>query len=388
MIPRTVSASSLLVAEGCLSRWRATYMGRTTDISNSAADTGTVYHGCLQQMVQDCILDGKMELWTLEHLRALYEFSYIGVFKSFDFETETFKDGWTLAQKWFKRTDLTDREVLSVEQKLTFPVKTSAGIIPCTYIIDRLDKIGPNKYEVVDYKTIRYAPNVKELKRKIQARIYALAIQIQFPDAEEIWVTFDCIRHDPMGSVKFTKEENGQTYRQLQKAIERIIATPDTDVPETLNAECQYCPRKLRCKTLQRNFLNGGFQSITVDEAIKILAQVEYQQKGLEAAQKELGQIITTFAEEKDITNWDLPDGGEVKITVKGSRYLTSTEEVIGVIGFEATKRYGKIGMAEYDHMLKSDEFTDEQKARLKKLIGKSYGNPSVKVIPPPSMDE
>lgn len=384
-----------------MARWKAENLERGADLSNKAADTGTAVHGGLEYFVDWCILQGHMEDWNLAKLKEFYEMSYMETFRSADFEADTFKDGWKLCQVWFKRTDLSNRTVLSVEQKLNFPLNTSVGPIPVTYIRDRFDQLkAPNAdgsggiYEVVDYKTIRFAPKNSELKGKIQPRIYALATQIEFPQAEQIWVTFDCLRHDPIGSVMFTRDDNVKTYRWLQKEAERIIAAnPDLTDPkdpnfvrETLNAECRFCIRKLRCKTLQSNHLAGGVFSVTPKEAAERIALVNHQLSALQSVQDQLEDIIVKNARELDITEWNQPDGSKVKLTVKGMRYIDQSL-AMNIIGPALAQRYGKLNIGELDELLKGDELTDLQKTQLKGLIGKNYSEPSVKIIPPTAID-
>jgi hypothetical protein len=389
MIPRTLSASSLNTAELCLARWKAENLNRGASLSNKAADTGTAVHGGLEYFVDWCILKGHKEDWTEAKLREFFEISYMETFRSGDFDAPTFADGWHLCKVWFKRTDLSNRRVLSVEEKLHFPLKTSVGIIPITYIRDRFDELSPpdedgsgGRYEVVDYKTIRFAPKNSELKGKIQPRIYALATQIEYPQAEQIWVTFDCLRHDPIGSVMFTRDDNARTYRALQKAAERIIAWPDDkEPPETLNSECQYCIRKLFCKTMQSNQLAQGIMAVPPDLAIQKIALVNHQLKALERVQEELNRIIVRHAEEMDLTEWVQPDGSKVKLSVSGRRNVDS-RMVANVVGPAIAQRYGNFPMAAIDELLKGDELSDAQKAQLKGLIGKNYSDPSVKVIP------
>jgi hypothetical protein len=267
-------------------------------------------------------------------------------------------------------------------------------MVPVTYIRDRFDclKEPENErgkggvFEVVDYKTIRFAPKISELKGKIQPRIYALATQIEYPEAEQIWVTFDCLRHDPIGSVMFTREDNARTYRALQKAAERIIAVEEDKVTETLNSECQYCIRKLQCGTLRSNVLAGGFLSVTPDEAASRLAQVDHQLKALKAVSDQLSSIVSTHARTLNITEWDQPDGSVVKMTVKKFRHL-DPRVATTIIGPELSQRYGKIGMAEIDELMKGSDLTDAQKVQLKGAIGLDYSEPTVKIVPRAPMD-
>jgi hypothetical protein len=185
----------------------------------------------------------------------------------------------------------------------------------------------------------------------------------------------------------FTREDNARTYRALQKAAERIIAWPEEkDPPETLNGECQYCIRKLRCKTMQSNQLAGGVMSVPVNEAIEKIALVNHQLKALERVQEQLNGIITKYAEKLDITEWEQPDGSIVKLSVTPRRTADS-RMIATIVGPEISQRMGNFSMAAIDALIKGDEITAEQKKQIKALIGRNYSDPSVKIIPPSPMD-
>lgn len=386
MIPRTLSASSLLVAESCLARWTAEYFHRAGSPGGDAANVGTSVHYALEMYVKACIIEETHEP-TLSLIMDLYKMGYMQTFDTANLATENFMDGASLVEKWWKRTNFDGFKVISAEQKSTFPVKTSAGDIPFNYIWDRADQLGPKEYRIVDYKTVRLPITATGLKEKIQPRCYGLAGQIQFPDAERIWVQFDLLRHDPVGIV-FTREDNAATWRFLKASAERLIDTDEKDPPEKLNPDCRYCVRKHACVTLQKNVMAGGVFSIDPETAPDRRAEVKYAMDALKVMADDLDKIILQHAESNMTLEWQTE---KTKVTI-GARSQRSidAERAAKVIGSDLVAQYGKLNITDVDKLLKPDnpQLTDDQKRQLKALIVRTTGEAGVKVAPVSPIDD
>lgn len=387
MIPKTLSASSLQVADACLARWVAEYFHRASGPGGVAANLGTAVHGGLELYVKAVYMEKTHEP-SLQLLLDLYKMSYITTFDSANLATEEFMDGVEMCDKWFKRTSFDGFTVLSAERKDTFPIKTSAGDIPFNYIWDRADQLGPDEFRIVDYKTIRLPISPAGLKEKIQPRCYGLAGQIQFPQAKRIWVQFDLLRHDPVGIV-FSREDNIATWNFLKASAERLIATDENDPPEKLNPDCRYCVRAASCNTLKKNAMVGGIFSITdPNEAVERRAEVKYAITALEKLGDDLDKIILKHAEHTMSLEWETPTT-KVEITAARRRGIDA-ERASRIIGDELMREYGQLRMGDIDKLLRpaNPQLTDEQKAQLKALIYKTTGEPGVKVSPVSPLDD
>ena len=205
MIPRTLSASSLQVWTLCPDRWVAEYMNRAPSFSNSAADVGTAVHGGLEMFVKAFFVDKTHDPVALgrvkqkELLITFYQMSYVQTFGTADMETPEYKDGFQLTMRWFERTDLAAKQMIGVEsvelkETIKVPYNHPDGTVKeldFNYIMDRVDQLADTVWEVVDYKTIRVPLQPDDLEDKLQARAYALAIQIKHPEATHVKVTFD-----------------------------------------------------------------------------------------------------------------------------------------------------------------------------------------------------
>lgn len=391
MIPKTLSATSLHVAELCMARWEAEMFHRGKGQWNTAAMLGTTVHNALEQYVKLCIMDSQFPA-TEKQLLEFFLMQYYATFGSGGNlkEDENYLDGVKMLKAWFKRTDFTGVKVLSVEIKENFPLPTSAGEIPLNYIWDRHDELSNGVLKVVDYKTNRWGINPSDLKQKLQARLYALAAAIKYKgtDYKEIWVEFDMLRHDGPVGVSFSRDDNAETYRHIQRLAEKIIEEDEGFQNETLNPECNFCPRKAKCGALRRNILIGGIQSVDSEDLVDLRAMMEWQKKGVGALIAELDERILAEAKELDVFSFD-SDSNTLNIGVS-SRRAVDADRVEKVVGEELFGKFGgrSLTMGNLDKMLKSPLLTDEQKAQIKTLIFKSHGEPRVSVKAKGDFDE
>lgn len=387
MIPKSLSATSMEVATLCMARWEAEMFHRGRGMQNDAAATGSSVHGALEMYVKEAIMEGKFPT-TVKTLLDFFKMSYMTTFGTADTSGENYDDGIAMLKAWHKRTDFTEFEVVSVEVKTFFNIKTSAGDIPFNYIWDRFDNLGNGVYRVVDYKTNRWGINPGDLIPKVQARAYGLAAQIQHPNAKRIWVQFDMLRHDGPVGVAFSRDDNIATWNFLKSSAERIIATPEGSAEERLNPACNFCVRKTSCETLLKNQMVGGVGRFASGaEAVDIRANLEFQKKAVTSALAELDTFILGQAKTEDVYGYESSDN-ELTIGVS-SRRAVDSDRVSLVIGEQLFAKYGgkSITMANYDKLLKGDELTEDQKKELRGLQFKNQGEPRVSIKPKSLID-
>lgn len=379
MIPTSVSASSLLVSEACTERWKAENFYKAPQESSMPADVGTTCHFALEEFVKAVYLEKRIEFDNVAYLNDMYRIGYVQTFGNADYDTPEFADGAELIAKWYDRNKMgLSNTVLSCEVKEHFPIKSKAGVIPFTFIWDRCDQIGPDEYEVVDYKTLRARVTADQLKTKIQPRAYALAAQIKFPNAKRIWVSFDMLRHDGIVGAVFTRDENAATYRYLQRAVNRIIDTDEDSTEERLNEECKWCIRKTVCETLLKATEFGSVHGATPDELVERRFKVASAALALKYAQDELDKALFAIAEKEDKTEWETPDF-KVEFTARKMRKADS-HGIAAIVGPDIAAKYGNFTVTNLDKLLKSNDITPEQKKQVERHITQSYSSPTPKI--------
>lgn len=380
MNPYSFSATSLQVADLCMARYNAEYIIRAPNIQGTAANVGIVCHGTLEDFLR-AVFIRKDAVWDEEVFWNMFHQHSDAVLGP-DRTSELYKDAYDLCYKWFhakdRYKDLAAVEILSLESKNNFPIKTSIGVKPVNYIMDRLDRLGPGEYRVVDYKSNRVPLNEKQLRRKLQARLYALMVQIKYKDAERIWVQFEFLRHGPV-EVLFTRDDNVTMYRELQRRTEAIIQTPDNKVPETLNEECGYCVMKASCKKLQTHIQVGGILGKTPDELAEIHYNIANQAKAQKLLLDQVEDLLLKHAIAEEITEFDT-EFGEVKVVLP-TRRSVNHEMAAAVLGPSGLLQdYQHFSVTDLDKIIKNKMLPDGQLELLKLCITRTAGDPTVKV--------
>lgn len=394
MIPRTLSASSLQVASLCLDRWAAEYIDRTPAVDNNAALTGSAVHGALEDFVVAFFIKKTHDVSMSQTqkksvLETFYLMSFVKVFGHSDTSIPEYADGWELAQKWLKRTDLAAKDMIGVETvevKETIEVPYNSpdggqGVIPFNYLMDRVDQISPTEWEVIDYKTVRVPITIEDLEAKIQARAYALALQIKHPEATKIKVTFDLLRHEPV-SIFFTRDDNIAFWNFLVDETQRLVDTPREKVRPKLNAECGYCVKKFDCELMTKNIAAGGVHSIPVDNAISLVDQLKMQMKANKIIVENLEEQIMKHAAASEQLEW-VTENGELEVQIGVSRRRNfPAQRAAEIMGEQLFAQMGNMTLGNLEKIIKDESVEESVREELKGLIYWANGDLTVKIKP------
>lgn len=393
VIPRSISATSLEVAALCVARWKAEHYERGQGMKGDAASVGIVCHGALEEFVR-AVFVRKDGAWEWELLEKYFHETYDKIFGP-DRTLPFYEDAKTILLNWFMRDDIYDYlcsvKILSLESKNSFGVKgtdpaTEKKVeVPFNYVMDRVDRISPTEIKVVDYKTNRHALTEAQLRRKKQARYYALAIQIVFPKTERITVEFDFLRHHPVSTV-FTREDNIITWRELVRSLQQILNTPEDRAPETLNPMCGYCIRKASCATLASNIAAGGILSKDLKYLADLHAKLADQQKAQNLLMGEIELLLLNHAVEQDVLEYEV-DGTLVEVVPK-TRRTVNNEVVAAILGGSALQ-YANFTVTQVSKLLtRNSPLTEIQKDLLKQAITVEVQEPKVKITPTSGFDD
>lgn len=384
MIPKSISASSLTTAAECMARFKATAMERGTGKGSEPAWLGTTLHYALEYFLEPEYV--ATMAWEWERLLEGYMKGWALTFVGQPMEGEWWHDGLAILQKWYGRNDIQndilDNEIISREIKETFVVPYWIDNVryemPCNFIIDRLDKLDEGVYRVVDYKSQRTPLKPEDLKYKIQPKLYALAVQIKFPDAKEIWVQFDFLRYERV-AVLFTKQDNINTWKFLMAELQRIVDTPFEDPPETLNEGCRYCPKRFTCEALQSNLRAGGIFTLSIEQLAELLYQLKGQVEAIKSTIDDVELAMMKHALEEDMTEFDL-DRHKVTVVAPKKRVI-DRDLMSAIIGPELMKDYGRLNLGDLDALRKDPRLGPAQASLMNTAISYKQGDPQVKVM-------
>lgn len=382
MIPERLSATAVDTFENCEYRYKAERLDRVPDIQGSAAGLGTVFHNTVQWWVESgsYLTNAGWTEWE-----AKLEEEWYKVFSTLDRYDELVE----MSQDWLSthgQAYWSERQVISTEQENYFVIKFSeAPSEPgatffrfewrVVIIIDRLDdkSNGQRKViEVVDYKTWMQPVQPDEVQYKIQARMYALFVQLMYPEVETVWVTFDQTRYVESGA-SFSKDENRKTYAYLQKVSRRIFASDGSK--RTLNIDCRWCVAKATCPVLLANIEGGGmFSDLTIEQVVDKRALVHAQVAALKPMLEQLNEVLMDFCD----NNGELQgiEGHEHVMKLRSrSKRTPQTNMIRMVVGDIISAKYPKMNLTEIKKMLATEDLTQEQIAQVNSFIIKEKGS-------------
>lgn len=391
MRPKTISASSLQDAQDCLALYHAKHFERVPESGKKEpAKRGTTVHYALQHFVKAVCIDKTASWDDKKLLRKLYDEGYVLTFATCDRTTSWYQSGWKMVLRWHARTDLSDVEVLSVEEKRRTPVPSArydrrkpaaqqsktSGIVPLTYIWDRCDRYihpitGNRVIRIVDYKSQNRPISAEKLKNKLQAKIYACAAMTYFKDErpDQIRIQFDFLQYEPI-EISYTPEECVRIWVDLRRELQRIMDIPAARrLPRQLGAHCKYCPIAFSCDEVRKNIDGGGIHSLDTAGQASLRAELEGRKEALGALIAQLDEHLIAEANELDMTEFV---AGEHTVRLKlGSRRIIDQALALKIMGPDLYVQYAPLTVEKWEELMRSDEVDVEQKKLMKGVIEK-----------------
>ena len=371
MEPRSLSATALASFKECEARYKAEQIDRIPDIPGEAALLGTTCHSALEDFVASGQAKAGEPLGVLEdHFVRHYHLNF-----SHD---ERLAEGLAMMKRWHDRQDWTDVLVLSTEVKESVLIPTSIGDIPFNFIMDRVDlNERTGAVTVVDYKSNWVPMTFDDLRSLPQPQLYGMVARLRYPEAEEIWVKFDFLRHDPIG-IKVSKEDNRNAWEWLKRTAEEIIASDG--LTERLNKNCVWCVRSHTCATMKANLEGGGIMAVAHDipSAARRHLELSIAQKVLKTQMEEIDAIITNHMEHEGLTEFETND---MVVKLSSGRRRQVDSQIVGkIVGADTFLKYGDIGITKVEKMIKDEPLTPEQVTAIENNISWRFNKVGVKV--------
>lgn len=384
MIPLTISPTALETAQECLAKFNAHAIKKGGDSPNAAALLGTSLHSALEMFVKQ---DGM--IWDYGFLEVMFRMHFVKQFPEvIDVdEDDWYKQGIEICKNWFNRSyqlsDIKSGTIIEKEIKRNFPVPYKINgetrNVPFNYIIDRLDRLDDDIYRVVDYKSQRSPLRADEMMKKLQVRGYSLATRIVYPNAKLIHVQYDFLRYQSV-TVTLTREDDARTWNYIKTLLQRIVDTPDDDIPERLGAGCKYCLRKVSCKKLRANIEAEGILGKSIDELIEARQELDGKMGGLGLIIADIDNLLLAYAKAEDLDSFP-SDDFNVEV-VRSSRRYVNAERIAEILPREVLAKYGHINVGDLDK-IKNDPLLDNtQRSLLSTAVSVKTGEDKIKVTP------
>lgn len=277
-----------------------------------------------------------------------------------DEEKAFFAEGVRMLKKFYEKNapwnylvvDLESRFEVSLVDEKTGETHILAGII------DRIDKLPDDKYEIIDYKTGKKMPSQDMLNRDLQLSLYSLGLQNRWPHLkpEDIKLSLYFLKHDE----KLTAHPAPDATEKIKKHVLKTIAEiqeriksgkPFEPMPSILCNWCGYRPLCPAWKHLYKNQNPGIANQVEENNAVNEYLALKKSEKKIAARMDELQEQLKAYMDREGLTR---VFGDEGYITKKNQqRYEYDFERV-------------KVLLSPFG---KWDDILDPDPAKLKKIL-------------------
>ena len=238
-----LSFSKISAYRFCPWKYKLLYMDGMKIAPNPHISLGLTVHRTLEDFHKN---DGK----SLDDLLEIYDKVWVN--EGFQNPQQTmhfYEKGEKMLKDYFEWCQLRKSEVVAVEKEFRFPV----GSRFLRGIIDRIDKLPDDTYEVIDYKTHAEMWEQAKIDSDLQLTLYAMGCEkiMKTPPA---LLSYYFLAHNKVVTTNRSKIQIDAALEELEQVaqkIERKEFPPDT-------SRCPRCDFKQFCKFSTAKGISGN----------------------------------------------------------------------------------------------------------------------------------
>ena len=222
-----------------------------------------------------------------------------------------FEDGVRMLKRFYEKNAPWNYAVADLESRfevvLTDDKSGQTHIL--AGIIDRIDKLPDDTYEIIDYKTSKRMPSQDAVNRDRQLALYSLGLQKRWPHlaAEDIKLSLYFIKHGQKLSTKATRESTAKAASELLGTINEIQGRlhdnkPFEPMPSILCNWCEYRPICPAWKHLYKNQETRIKNQVEANGAINEYLHLKKEKQKAETRLDELEAEIRGYMDREGLT--------------------------------------------------------------------------------------
>ncbi|TSC68146.1 MAG: Uncharacterized protein G01um101466_539 [Parcubacteria group bacterium Gr01-1014_66] len=206
-------------------------------------------------------------------------------------------------QPWnFNVVDLESRFELAIQDPKTLTTHTIAGIM------DRIDKLADDSYEIMDYKTSRKMKSQEGADNDFQLSLYHLGLLKRWPhiQPERITLSLYYVKHNEKITTRRTREDSKRVEEYALSTIRDIEARLDTnDFPPQPSVLCDWCGYKAQCPAWKFLFTKPETENLKRENIENIVEEFFDMKKTSQETTKRIAELqtdIKAYMEQEGIT--------------------------------------------------------------------------------------
>lgn len=306
--------SSIKTYSLCPLQYKYTYIDR---IQNEKLvlkrDNGKIIHKMLELLAPNPTFDG-LECISNETLMI---FS-----KKYPFEQ--IMSCIAFVKRWFS-LDKFPHRVVETEKRFSVVLRDTFVI---SGVVDRVDEILPDKYNIIDYKTGDHIYGYEDIQNSLQLRIYAYAIFNLYPFLTSTLISYHNIKTGDSVSIEITRDEIVKIEEILYNYLCGLFLTNQKEFNAFTGPHCIYCPHTNICQDF-KTWIQEDFQlkeDMSIDEIADKYIWVNMKSNVFKTRRVALKNLLFEVMKSQGIKKLDrngfsiiIPDGtDDIRVVSKG----------------------------------------------------------------------
>ncbi len=330
-----ISYSALETFENCPKKYEFRYIDKIKAPKSKEQIFGTLIHSTLKYF------HSQIPRPNFSEIADYFKEHWVNSEKIWQNEQEEkffFKEGLNILKSYYQENYSKNFIIVDLETRIEAELKESEHPEAETHFIvgqiDRIDKIGNNFFEIIDYKTTKKMPSLDKVKQNMQLAIYSLGFLKRWPNFSKakLKLSLYFLRHNE--KLSFLKED--KFLKEAKEKILNIISKIKKGyfLP-TPNPLCDYCPYKPICpmwKNLYQDKLPSDNEILKIaEEYLKLKKSEGQNKKKLAALRKE----INNYLEKKGVERLFTEEGYIIRLPQTRENYdFSKVKEILAPLGF------------------------------------------------------
>lgn len=215
-----------------------------------------------------------------------------------------FDHGIKMLSGYYRKNNPQKFNIIGLEIRFETPI----GAHMLSGKIDRIDKVGNDAFEIIDYKTSRVMPSQDRVNNDLQLAIYNLGFLKRWPTWKnaELKLSLYFLKHGEKISTQKTPDQLREAEKNILSVIKKIEEKTQKQqkFEPILSKLCDFCGYKTICPMWKDQYVNEverALESINIREIISNFFDLKTKESEINKELAKLKELINLYCDRKSV---------------------------------------------------------------------------------------